>query len=158
MKNLIFILLLILPQLIIAQHLSRSVIGAGGFSSTKGAVTLQSTYGQPSVTGTEISSNGLILRQGFHQSYTIKAANTFTFIITVFPNPTNGLFFFQTNLSEESNFEFILIDSFGRDLYEGSGSGSNKIMADLTNFENGIYFLSIKTAQTTGIFKISKTL
>jgi hypothetical protein len=158
LKLVISISLLLLCFKSFTQQLTRSVIGGMGNSVSKGGMILQSTVGQPAITGTEKSENGLIIRQGFQQSYSTPGSGMQNLNISLYPNPNNGEFLFRTDLNSDDQFQFYINDSFGRNIINGYGSGSNEVFVNMKNSENGVYFLTIKTTFGSGIFKISKTL
>jgi hypothetical protein len=60
--------------------------------------------GQPAITGTEKSQNGLIIRQGFQQSYSLPGVGIQDLNISLYPNPNNGEFLFRTDLKSDEQF------------------------------------------------------
>ena len=61
--------------------------------------------------------------------------------ITIYPNPTNGLFYIEANTSDKINLD--LYDVSGKLLF--SKDLNNKSNLDVTNLANGIYYITIKT-------------
>lgn len=59
----------------------------------------------------------------------------------VFPNPTNSLFFIETNNNEKLNLD--LFDINGKHILSKSITGTEKI--DVNNLDNGVYTLAIKS-------------
>jgi uncharacterized delta-60 repeat protein len=68
--------------------------------------------------------------------------NTEDLAITVFPNPTNGLFNLQINKSE--NIQVKIYNVFDECVYQQKGRFTN-LQIDLTTLPNGIYFTNIIT-------------
>jgi len=65
------------------------------------------------------------------------------FSLTLFPNPTNGLFIVKT--TGESLDKIRVIDAAGRIVYSIENSQkSNEVNVDLTNFGEGVYTIEIK--------------
>ncbi len=63
--------------------------------------------------------------------------------LSVFPNPSNGVFniSFDSNVSSPS--EIMVLDVSGRQIY-GSFIDSNNLSVDISKYENGVYFVVIK--------------
>jgi len=80
-----------------SQKIVRSSISTMGFRSKTNNVLVQSTVGQSSLTTTEKSGEGLVLRQGFQQPTIIESEQN-DLNVVVYPNPSNGDF---TNESKE---------------------------------------------------------
>jgi hypothetical protein len=138
--------------------MTRSVIGGLGSSSFNNDILLQSTIGQPAIIGTEKHLNGLVLRQGFQQSYSIDPAGMENLTITLFPNPNNGSFQFFTDLNSDTPYQFEITDARGRVILNGSAKGSEYNHLDIMQMANSIYYLNIRTTKGSGFFKIIKTI
>ncbi len=61
--------------------------------------------------------------------------------LSVFPNPTTGILTITASSFMTNDFEITIFDSFGRKLIKKQ----NSRIIDLTRFENGIYYLTIKS-------------
>jgi len=61
--------------------------------------------------------------------------------ISLFPNPSNGIF---NITSQENNLEYQLFNVIGQKIVDGKLNFGNNVI-DLTSFDNGIYFMSIKS-------------
>jgi C-terminal processing protease CtpA/Prc len=61
--------------------------------------------------------------------------------IKVYPNPTKGLFFIETNSTEKQTID--LFDINGRHVFSKNINGNAQI--DVTNFKNGVYTLNIRS-------------
>lgn len=67
--------------------------------------------------------------------------------LNVFPNPSNGVFTITSNITEKANV--IIVNSIGQIMYRKSDCDLRKFDLNVTNLDNGIYFVSITTADTT---------
>lgn len=70
--------------------------------------------------------------------------------LMVYPNPTNGI---VTVESSENNYELILTDLLGGKIYSQNNQ-SEKAEIDLSNQQNGIYLLQLKSENGTASRKI----
>ncbi len=67
--------------------------------------------------------------------------------VSVYPNPTSGLFTVELN-SNDNNVSIQVVNTLSSIVYEKSGieiNGNFKTTIDLSNFNNGVYFLVIKS-------------
>ena len=78
--------------------------------------------------------------------------------ITLFPNPSNGVFHFYTDLDANIEFHYYITDTKGTLVNIGSAAGSQTVNINISHMANGIYYLNIVTSKGSGFFKISKTL
>lgn len=70
--------------------------------------------------------------------------------VTLYPNPTKGILHINTN----ENIKLVrLFDVLGRKVFQQAG---NEKEVDLTNFQNGIYFLKITTDSGSLVQKVIK--
>ena len=60
--------------------------------------------------------------------------------VSLYPNPTEG----ELTLTVDGEFNYVLMDLNGKTIL--SGSAANETQLDLTEFESGIYHISIQTA------------
>lgn len=76
--------------------------------------------------------------------------------IMIVPNPSNGLFNIVTTFSEKQNIKFEVINALGQVLNQGEFQNvmNNYLTLNLSNYENGVYFLKI----TNGTEKVVKRL
>ena len=70
--------------------------------------------------------------------------------LIVFPNPNNGMLFFNENLIDES---IVVFDNSGRIVKEINSVSSNKL--NISDLENGIYFVKVTHKDS---FKINKII
>lgn len=68
----------------------------------------------------------------------------------ILPNPTHGQVCLEGDFTEASNFSVWIIDTKNRIIV----NGENLVTFDLSEFENGIYFLVFKTGETVLTKKI----
>jgi subtilisin-like proprotein convertase family protein len=62
--------------------------------------------------------------------------------VTVFPNPSNGYLYINLNNQLDSKTKLILNDAQGRSILNKQMNGFNETL-NLSNYQNGVYFLSI---------------
>ncbi len=75
-----------------------------------------------------------------------------------FPNPTNGFFIVDLGNYYSNYLEIIIRDLYGNVVKEyKSLSGSSRMNGNISEFPNGVYFLSIITEQHELSFKIIKS-
>mgnify|MGYP005843428949 CR=1 FL=1 len=76
--------------------------------------------------------------------------------ILIVPNPSNGLFNIITTFNEKQNIKFEILNALGQILNEGEFQNvmNNYLTINLSNYEDGIYFLKI----SNGSEKIVKRL
>ncbi len=73
--------------------------------------------------------------------------------IQVFPNPTQGPL--EIQVQDNMNYTFEILDNYGRIIEIGSFQASIRI--DISEYIRGVYFVSIRSKQTTlGTYKILK--
>ena len=66
----------------------------------------------------------------------------------VYPTPANNKIFIATENAESGNYQLIIFDVSGREVYSSfpaSVSGSKFIVGDLRGLQEGIYFLQVST-------------
>ncbi|MBP7809646.1 MAG: aryl-sulfate sulfotransferase [Bacteroidia bacterium] len=69
--------------------------------------------------------------------------------ISIYPNPTNGLVSIATNLLKHENYTVTVFDSFGKLLINVENTNT----LDLTELQNGVYFISVITESGTVLNK-----
>ena len=69
--------------------------------------------------------------------------------ISIYPNPTNGLVSIATNLLKHENYTVTVFDSFGKLLINVENTNT----LDLTELQNGVYFISVTTESGTVVNK-----
>ncbi len=80
-----------------------------------------------------------------------KEANTFN--VAVYPNPTKGSLFIET----DSDLQLSLSDGLGRIVIAEKQIQKGKQSLDMSTVASGVYFLTLKNAQDTQIIKVVKT-
>lgn len=144
-----------------AQSIERSVIGAAGGFATSANGSLSWTAGETAIS--TLSAGSVILTQGFQQpeipASSIKSVSANN-NITVFPNPSNGIFQVKLNQALLNN-----VAGLNADVFDGSGKlVAQRTVAldqttgsmDLSHLPSGIYNLRITGAEgTSGIFKLT---
>lgn len=74
----------------------------------------------------------------------------------LYPNPNNGIFTLDVELSKESNIQIAVFDILGNIIYFKDYNNQAKIheLFNLNSLSNGYYFLSIRTINEMRTFKI----
>jgi hypothetical protein len=148
----ILAVLLLFPLISSAQSIGRSTMGSFGGSSTNGTTTIQSTGGQGSSTETGVSGS-TTLRQGFIQPVSFQEISD-EIGVNLYPNPTNGVFSFETSLDQNDAYSFSLTDENGKSILSGDGQGNVLKEINLSNYPSGSYFLSIDSNKGNALSKI----
>ena len=70
----------------------------------------------------------------------------------VYPNPNNGHFFLELDLSESMELSISLVDALGRKNYsianrQNFAAGKNRIIVEVEDLPKGIYFLRIRSEE-----------
>lgn len=127
-----------------AQQIVRQSLSCLGTNNISEGVLLRQTIGQSSSTSTIASENGT-LRQGFQQPLSSNNARYFTeelLEMTVFPNPTEQDFYINIG-GEQSIYNVIIVDVFGKVLYNGTIENRNKTLINSANWTAGMYFINV---------------
>ena len=136
----------------ISQTIGRSCIGVMGSSHSNEGLSITQTVGQASNTKSENNEN-LYLRQGFQQPiYIIEESNELN--VSVFPNPTNGVFYVQINDVNIQEAFLTIQDQNGKILYEDKTSSNEKKQINLNNYSMGMYFLKIENNKKISTFMV----
>ena len=69
--------------------------------------------------------------------------------INIFPNPSNGIIHLNEDFASNNEFEIIVSNSLGKIIFEEM----NSKVIDLSNFCNGIYYITVKTEDKTMVNK-----
>ena len=75
--------------------------------------------------------------------------------MSVFPNPTNGVFYVQINDVNIQEAFLTIQDQNGKILYEDKTSSNEKKQINLNNYSMGMYFLKIENNKKISTFKIN---
>ncbi len=158
-KAMLAILITGLSCLSLSTIYAQQVISAAGSHVENDHGSLSWTLGEVAIE--TISSQDLILTQGFHQTkLTVTGINIvpgYVPDISAFPNPTNGLLNVKLgDLLLQGNWQYILYDKNGKKLLE------DKITSDLSDVSLGslptaTYFLKVFGGdKESKVFKIVK--
>jgi hypothetical protein len=155
MKKIIFIsILCCFPAFGWAQKIVRSSIGTLGSSKTVSDVLVQSTAGQASLTTTEKSGEGLVIRQGFQQPTNIETEKN-DLNIVVYPNPSNGNFTIKTDLTANIMYGYTVFDQNGCVIESGTANGNESKEINIANPQTGIYHIAVTSGELQSSFKIT---
>lgn len=147
MKRKILILIafgLAFSNYLTAQQIVRQSLSCLGTNNISEGVLLRQTIGQSSSTNIVANENGT-LRQGFQQPLSSNNARYFTeelLEMTVFPNPTEQDFYINID-GEQSIYNVIIVDVFGKVLYNGTIENRNKTLINSANWTAGMYFINV---------------
>ena len=143
------------------QHVSPSVLAAGGGVSKYNNIELEWTLGE-FFTGTSGSSNNLYTA-GFHQpilnKQPFKPDKLNAGTITVFPNPVRDVINIHFQLPKTENIKMVLTDVNGKALLENAMlTKTNTVRMPMQQFGPGNYFITLydNKGNVTNTFKIIK--
>ena len=82
--------------------------------------------------------------------------STFANNIMIVPNPSNGIFNIVTTFNEKQNIKFEVMNTIGQVLNTGEFQNvmNNYLTINLSNYQNGIYFLKITNGTETLVKRI----
>lgn len=150
-KQLLLLILVIAGQSFLwAQSLPRQVISTAGGDAVSGSVMLSWTIGQAGpVDGTAPAS--FYITQGYQQGdelwVSIKNNPIIYNAISVFPNPSNGIFNLKGTLPSAGDYEYSVYDMNGAIIVSGNSvtaQDSNVDQTlDLSQYATGYYTLII---------------
>lgn len=95
-------------------------------------------------------ANGCASDLSIQYSYTVSGINKYNVveIFNIYPNPTKGIIQID-NISNVSNYNVYIYNAVGETIYQGE----NSKYIDLSNLNNGFYFINISTKNNKNIFK-----
>lgn len=130
------------------QEIKRSTVSSTGTTVQSDDIKISQTVGQGSM-HTIISADGVALRQGFQQPFTLRSGvSNREITITIFPNPNNGVFNFATSLGRDENFTYRILDANGKHIQSGSGEGHNlQVIRMPGETSAGTYLMHISTPE-----------
>jgi len=111
-----------------------------------------------------ISFNGVAVGGGTSGGviYTIStnvSSNDYSSLISIAPNPTNGIAWLELAGAKNVMLQLSLLDATGRTIWterRGIASGSLRLPVDLTGFADGAYTLSIRSGDEVSFHRIVK--
>jgi hypothetical protein len=74
-------------------------------------------------------------------------------LYSVYPNPTNGLFYVKSSTSTNSEIELLNIE--GKIIFKDRFIGNNKTI-NLSSYENGLYIVKILDTKKSTVFRVVK--
>ena len=66
------------------------------------------------------------------------------FNLTVYPNPSSGMFTIKLPLSISGQGQVSIFDIMGHEVYSANVTLENQLVVDASSFANGIYFVRLK--------------
>ena len=142
---------------------NHNVVSAGGGTYKGSDISLDWTLGETFIT-TE-GTGDLLLTQGFHQPNLIikevlpsLVKSTSKVTVRIAPNPVVSELSIYLEQPSEEKASIQLLDMFGRVMYQLSPSNKNYITINLSNYQQGTYFLQVKSdkGQLIKAFKVIK--
>ena len=112
----------------------------------------------PTISGNyavEISKNGCIDTSACENVTAVGLSENSLEQITIFPNPTNGnvIIYFGSN---QLNAEIQIRSIDGKLVYEQRSKSKNQLKIDLSAYQKGIYFVTIRSQDSVRIVKMVK--
>jgi len=130
-----------------AQSLSPTVVASSGGFFSNASGMLSETVGELAAVTTLTSANNF-LTQGFQQpsdfSTGIITTESADFSLTVFPNPSEGLFNVVVHTAKDETLQLTVYDILGKKIFQSVNilyTGKNILQLDLTQRIAGIYLL-----------------
>lgn len=148
MKNLLIIILLLIPYWTIGQTAERSVIGSAGSFAAAGGYSHSYTLGETVViTGT---SSTLKVTQGFQQPDQMSVGideDQMSYSVNAFPNPTRGEVILDITAENPVQLNINLFNIQGKQFSLPQSlvkvSGNLRHSIDLSNMAAGSYYIRI---------------
>jgi hypothetical protein len=82
----------------------------------------------------------------------VEEHNTAVFNISSnYPNPANGLTYFDINMKQNGSISFELFNNVGQQVYAATkklSNGKHTISVDASTFTSGLYFYTIKSGES----------
>jgi len=98
-------------------------------------------------------NNTPMIRMNFGTLWTPSSINETTFNgnLSIYPNPTNGIFTIEMNDVEKDVYTIKITNVLGQKIFRISQSvnGIYKENIDLSTFQKGVYLIQIKNSTTT---------
>src|SRR5690554_365252 len=80
----------------------------------------------------------------------------FTYSISVYPNPTNGLVNMSVSGKDLEKTNLTIYSSLGKVIYTIENFSGNKQTFDLSDYQRGVYILKVVNSKESKVFKIIK--
>jgi hypothetical protein len=72
--------------------------------------------------------------------------------VNIYPNPSNGLTFFEVILKQSGNVSLEIFNPLGQKVYSSENylsSGKHILNSDISKFPSGLYFYTIRCGSST---------
>ncbi len=153
MKNILVIIVFLLPLAVFSQTLDRQVIGSAGAYAEAGNISMSYTVGEAVVaTGT---SGTIVLTQGFQQPDNMMVGIESIesgISINAYPNPTSGEIILDFTVVNPAEFTIEIFDVSGKLMMNPETlkvENSTKHQMDFSEFSSGNYFIVMKNQDGT---------
>ena len=77
-------------------------------------------------------------------------------VITVSPNPSNGIFTINLGDNENENAMVTVYNSYGKIIYSAQHNGERVVNLNLTQAENGVYLFNVIAGGNNVMLKLIK--
>lgn len=141
-----------------AQSIGPSIINAAGGSATIGSALHEFSIGELAVVHTATTSNIVVTHgvlQPIMKTTSIKDADFFKQFLSLYPNPTQNIVYFQPSFRRGGLLSYQLYDVVGRVVMDGSFElkyGSEKQQLVLGHLVSGSYMLQVRFEQGSNTF------
>lgn len=152
MKLNVYMLLMLLPCLGIAQQVKRPTISAMGGTHSGGGLIVTYTAGETRV---ESSHPSFYVTEGFQQGNTSGTVNREEEIIAerrikLFPNPVSNQLFLEIENDPGEDLNLEVFDAIGRNvslpMQQRSNSNTARFTIEASSLSAGIYFLALRSS------------
>lgn len=152
MKTLLLLFICLFKVIMFSQTITQEVISSGGGFHKQVNASLQFNIGEVLVE--DFQNTNCHLQLGFEQGfYGLVGINEDVLLdtgLSIFPNPTNGLIFIQSENNNDLQ-QIQLCDITGKILLRQNSSKNSTL--DISSFANGVYHLNFYSSKNS----ISKT-
>lgn len=141
-----------------AQNIGPGIINAAGGSANIGSATYEFSIGEMAVVHTASTGNIVVTHgvlQPLMKATSIKDADFFKQFLSLYPNPTQNIVYFQPAFRRGGILSFQLFDVVGRLVMDGSFDlkyGSEKQQIVLGHLVSGSYMLHVRFEQGVNTF------
>ncbi len=146
---------------VFAQEVRHQMISSqGATKTTSTGIIINQTIGQQTVTGTVKCTEGIVVQQGFQQSFwseLLAESEATTINVTTFPNPFTESINFQFTTTIDTNITVSIFDINGRIVYTKTEKITDTTLTlDLPLLPVAQYLVKLSSSQLNYFTKIIK--